>query len=160
MLYKSIRYFIFLFAFAASSYAMPLAAPGSTQYVVIMNTLANPEALNITKTNVMIKYYDGSGSHPPCWVENQISYQDAPNVAGAGGKNACGKGVTPPAITKIDIVPLRADAGYVYESLNGVKINPDKFYTNIIIEQSTPPTFNPDGSVKVLGKMKARILNE
>src|ERR1044071_6552753 len=86
----------------------PMAAPGSTQLVTIMNSLANPAAIDLTKTNVMIKYYDGSGTHPPCWIENNVAYHNDPDVVGAGGRNGCGKGTSPQAIVKIDILALKA----------------------------------------------------
>ena len=91
---------------------LPMSAPGSTQFVAIMNALSNPAASELTKTNVMVRYYDGTGNHPPCWIEYNISYHSAPNVAGAGGRNACGnKYTSPQGIVKIDILPLRAPQG-------------------------------------------------
>lgn len=134
-----------------------MAEAGSKQFVIIMNSLANPSIPDLTKTNVMIRYYDGTGNHPPCWIENKIVYHNDPNVAGAGGRNGCGtEGTSSQGIVKIDIVPLRTSAGTLYNPLLNETIDPNQFYTSIVIEQNTPPTFNPDGSLKTLGTIKLK----
>lgn len=151
---------LFLCGCAASAFATGiggLAAPGSTQFVTIMNNLANPYAREHTKSDVLVKYYDGTGKYPPCWVEYKIEYRKDPNVSGAGGRNACGiSGVTPAAIVKVDILPLKSPAGKLYEDLLDVQIDPNKFYTNLIIEQGKAPVYNPDGSLRELGTLKVK----
>ena len=152
------------FLFASQTYAnnvtvstseQSLAAPGSTQFIVVMNALANPSAVNLSKSDVMVKFYDGSGNNPPCWVADKITYHNDPYIAGAGGKNACGKsGMQPPAIVKIDVVPLKAAAGKIYNDLPGIAINPNQFYNGIIIEQETPPLFGETGELKIAGNIK------
>lgn len=144
-------------AFAADVNA--LAAPGSTQFVTVMNNLANPNAREHTKSDIMVKYYDGKGNHPPCWTEYKIEYHKDPNIGGAGGRNACGvNGVTPAAIVKIDILPLKTTVGKLYEDLLDVKIDANKFYSTLIVEQDTAPIYYPDGSLKALGTVKVKTL--
>ncbi|MBX3709276.1 MAG: hypothetical protein KIT56_07200 [Gammaproteobacteria bacterium] len=157
---------LFSFVFSISCFATannllaPMAASGSTQLVVIMNNLSNPTAPDATKTNIMVKYYDGAGNHPPCWTENNIGYHNNPNIAGAGGKNACGKlGTLPPAIVRIDILPIKASAYVLYKDLIGVDIDPNKFYTSIIVEQDTAPVFNQDGTLKTQGTIKVKRMD-
>lgn len=162
----------FLFGFSANSMADKTntlksaggalhAAYGSTQYVPIMNALANPAAPDLTKSDVTVKFYDGSGNKPPCWIEYRMSYHNDPLIAGAGGYNACGAaGTSPAAIVRIDILPLKAAAGKVYDDLIGVSIDPSKFYNNIIIEQETAPEFYSDGSLKTPGTIRIESLTE
>lgn len=138
-----------------------LAAPGSTQFVTIMNNLANPKALDYTKSDVMVKYYDGTGNNPPCWTENKLEFRKDPNIGGAGGKNACGvKGVTPAAIVKVDIIPLKMPVGKLYEDLLDVKIDTSKFFNVLLIEQDTAPVYHSNGSLKTLGTLKVKQLTD
>lgn len=153
---------LLLFASGTPVYANDvhaLAAPGSTQFVTIMNNLANPNAIDYTKSDVMVKYYDGTGNNPPCWVENKLEFRKDPNVGGAGGRNACGvKGVTPAAIVKVDIIPLKMPVGKIYEDLLEVKIDPNKFFNVLLIEQDKAPVYHSNGSLKSLGTLKVKQL--
>jgi hypothetical protein len=134
----------------------PLAAPGSTQFVTIMNNLHNPNALNHTQSDITVNYYDGAGNLI-CWTEEKIAFRSDPNVAGAGGKNGCGKPNTKPAaIVKIDVKPRATSVGKVYEDLTGVSIDSNKFYITILVEQDKAPEYYRDGSLKSPGTIKIR----
>jgi hypothetical protein len=162
MQFRFLIFIFMLFGLSIESFATTsMAEPGSKQFVVIMNSLSNPVAPDLNKTNVMVRYYDGTGNHPPCWTENNIKYHSDPVVAGAGGKNGCGgEGTSPQAIVKIDILPLRTSAGIVYKELPSVMIDPNKFYTNILIQQGIAPVFNPNGTLKSLGTIKLKKVSE
>lgn len=136
-----------------------MAAPGSTQYVIIMNGLSSP-GINFTKSDVMVKLYDGTGNNPPCWVIDKIIYHNDPNVSGAGGKNACGRPGMSAGIVKIDVIPLNAPAGKLYNNLIGISIDAKRFYTGIIIEQEIAPIFNPNGMLKTPGTIKISKITE
>lgn len=132
------------------------AAPGSTQLVTVMNNLYNPAAPDHTKTDITVQYRDGKGDNI-CWIENKIAFHADPNVAGAGGRNDCGKQpANPRAIVKIDIIPRSTLVGKVYENLLNVEIPDYKFYISVLVEQDKPPVYNNDGSIKTLGTVKVR----
>ncbi|HEX4045644.1 MAG TPA: hypothetical protein VHZ76_08265 [Gammaproteobacteria bacterium] len=135
----------------------PMIGSGATQFVIVMNALANPANLATTQSDILIKYYDGTGNNPPCWTEHKVTYHSEPMLAAAGGRNACGKsGVLPAAIVKIDVVPLKMGAGKMYHDLLDIPIDPNKFYNTVIVEQAIAPVFNSDGSLKTPGILKVK----
>jgi hypothetical protein len=140
-----------------NSYANLTAEPNSTQYVTIINNLANPKMPVLARSTIEAIYYDGANS---CWVERGISSE--PNIAGAGGGNACGRGNA--GIIKVDIKVNPSIYGneQVYQNLPNIIINPEKLNTVVLVEQDTAPVFSTDGSGTLVsqGTLKIEQLTE
>lgn len=143
-------------AVAGAEVKSNFAAYGSTQFVTIMNGLIDAQYPSVTKSDIVVDYFDGS-RNSPCWTSWTIGFHGDPLVAGAGGNNSCGTTAAHPSITSVLVAPLKTATGLMYQSQE-FKVDTNKFYTTLIIEQDTPPTFNPDFTVKTPGTIKIRSL--
>jgi hypothetical protein len=163
---------LMMLCFAVTGLAIPLAAPNSTQIVVIMNDVANHNTHDESKSKSPVNFTLYDASKGACWtVPNPgrsipaMPYHGYDHeyantggmINGAGGAdNACaGSG-----IIKASITPGPTEYGMqAYKSVGTeVTINPKNFYTAILVIQDIAPKFEKGGNgVLQQGTIKALV---
>jgi hypothetical protein len=154
---KIVSSILFLAAASSQAYsiekAKTLVASGPLlQTLQIANVLVNDKITNpgVTETAVQIYFYNVDKKNP-CWKQ-RFDYRNDANIHVASGLGCQTK------IDRMTIEPLPVLGKTPAYSPYTFNIDTTKFVTQILIEQSVPPVFNPQtGGVEIAGTINVKI---